>query len=132
MKRNKNVSRPDRTPDDQPIVILHEFDDETNATVLDCHFDNQDVYRQLALAWYDMPIALATYDPNLGSLTLRANDVTARLAVRDEGTALQVVALVRMETATLRALKTSGQLAVIVSSPNWEYFLRPDGALIVD
>jgi hypothetical protein len=125
----------DRTPDPglfatdtQKIADLH----AQLSDIIFVRVDTNVAFEQLGRAWSSADVTSAYYDAHRGTLTLRANNVTASLALQRSEDVSQVMAMVKMEPTRIHAVLVEGHLRLVCSARKWQYWLHPESAVIID
>ena len=109
---------------------LAELDFAARMLVGETHLANAQAYSTLAAHWSDTQIDSAVFDSERGSLHVISNSVGATLAISDQESASQVVAMFRLEPTFIRAIRLRGELALVASALGWNYWLRPESVVL--
>jgi hypothetical protein len=115
---------------DQFADSLRELDFALAMTVGQGHLESQSTYQHVASVWTESEVTHASFDEERRSLLLASNGLRARLALRDAEEGAQVAAMTRVELTRVRAFRVGGELAVVVSSSSWTYWLRPEAVVL--
>ncbi len=88
------------------------------------------VVAQLAGAWRHSVVAACSYDEARGHLDITSGGVRALVATFEADSARQVAAMARLGGAHIRLLGIGGAAMIVVSSGDWQYWVKPVGLVL--